>query len=62
VICLVSVTAPAMPAAGANDPKRPVGFGYAYATGWVAASLSRLTVRFQGGGASDIPLHGRDYL
>jgi hypothetical protein len=48
--------------AGANDPKRPVGFGYAYATGWVAPSVVRLTVRFQDGGSSEVTLHDRYYL
>jgi hypothetical protein len=48
--------------AGANDPKRPLSFGYAYATGWVAPSVARLTVRFQGGGSSDVRLRDRYYL
>jgi hypothetical protein len=46
----------------ANDPKRPVGFGYAYAYGWVRARVARLTIRFQDGGATDIPLVDRYYL
>ena len=45
-----------------NDPGRPVGVGYAYGFGWVAPSVTRLTVRFQGGAATDIPLHDGFYL
>jgi hypothetical protein len=48
--------------AGANDSRRPTGFGYAYSAGWVAPRVMRLTVRFQDGGASDIPLHDGYYL
>jgi hypothetical protein len=48
--------------AGANDPKRPLTFGYAYATGWLAPGVSRLTVRFQDGGSTDVTLHDRYYL
>jgi hypothetical protein len=45
-----------------NEGSHPVGFGYAYATGWVAPTISRLTVRFQGGASSDIPLHEGFFL
>jgi len=48
--------------AGANDGRRPTGFGYAYSAGWVAPQVARLTVRFQDGDASDIPLHDGYYL
>jgi hypothetical protein len=46
----------------ANDPRRPVGFGYAYAYGWVNPSVTRLTIRFQDATASDIPLIDHYYL
>jgi hypothetical protein len=48
--------------AGANDWRRPTGFGYAYSTGWAAPQVARLTVRFQDGSASDIPLHDGYYV
>lgn len=48
--------------AGANDGRRPTGFGYAYSAGWVAPQVARLTVRFQDGSASDIPLRDGYYL
>jgi hypothetical protein len=48
--------------AGANDSRRPTGFGYAYASGWVAPRVARLTVRFQDGDATDITLHDGYYL
>lgn len=47
---------------GANRPDRPDDFGYAYAVGWVAPEVARLTLRFQDGSASDIPLRDRYYL
>jgi hypothetical protein len=46
----------------ANDGNHPVGVGYAYATGWVAPTISRLTVRFQGGASAEIPLHEGFFL
>ena len=45
-----------------NDPHKTVGFGYAYATGWVAPQVAQLTLRFQDGTAADVPLHDRYYL
>jgi hypothetical protein len=45
----------------ANDPRRS-DFGYAYAYGWVSPSVSRLTIRFQDGNTTDIPLTDRYYL
>jgi hypothetical protein len=45
-----------------NDPRHPADFGYAYAYGWVSPQVARLTVRFQDGSATDIPLVGGDYL
>jgi hypothetical protein len=45
-----------------NDPRHPVGLGYAYAFGWVGPNVERLTVRFQGGAATDVPLHERYFL
>ena len=45
-----------------NDPGHPVGVGYAYGFGWVAPDVTRLTVRFQGGAATDIPLHEGFFL
>jgi hypothetical protein len=45
-----------------NDSRYPTGYGYAYATGWVTPQVTRLTVRYQDGGAADIPLHGRYYV
>jgi hypothetical protein len=45
-----------------NDPRRPNDFGYAYAYGWVNPQVTRLTVRFQDGSASDIPLVNGYYL
>jgi hypothetical protein len=46
-----------------NDPKHPVGVGYAYAYGWVRPGVTRLELRFQDGGRTDISLlaHG-DFL
>lgn len=46
----------------ANDSRKPVGYGYAYATGWVAPHVARLTLRFQDGSAADIPLHDLYFL
>lgn len=45
----------------ANQPG-PDDYGYAYAVGWVRPDVSRLTLRFQDGSATDIPLHDRYYL
>jgi hypothetical protein len=46
----------------ANDWRRPVDFGYAYAIGWVAPGVTRLTLRFQDGSSTDIPLHDQYYV
>ena len=46
----------------ANLPDRPVGYGYAYAFGWVAPQIARLQLRFQDGSSTDITLHDRYYL
>jgi hypothetical protein len=46
----------------ANDWRRPVDFGYAYAVGWVAPEVTRLTVRFQDGSSTDITLHDQYYV
>jgi hypothetical protein len=45
-----------------NDWRRPGDFGYAYAYGWVNPQVTRLTVRFQDGNATDIALVNGDYL
>lgn len=45
-----------------NDWRKPLGYGYAYATGWVGPQVTRLTVRNQDGSAADITLHDRYYL
>jgi hypothetical protein len=45
-----------------NDSRHPVGYGYAYATGWVGPRVARLTVRFQDGSAADVVLHDGFYV
>jgi hypothetical protein len=45
-----------------NDPRKPVGYGYAYAFGWVGPKVARLSVRFQGGASVEIPLHERFFV
>jgi hypothetical protein len=47
---------------GANDARRPVGYGYSYATGWVGPGITRLSLRFQDGGATEIALRGHYFL
>jgi hypothetical protein len=37
-------------------------YGFAYAIGWVAPGITRLTLQFQAGGSTEIPLHRRFYL
>jgi hypothetical protein len=45
-----------------NDGRKTAAFGYAYAFGYVAPGITRLTLRFQGGAAQDIALHERFFL
>jgi hypothetical protein len=45
-----------------NDPTRPVGYGDAYAFGWVAPDVTRLALRFQDGARADVPLVLHDFL
>jgi hypothetical protein len=45
-----------------NDGRKPRGYGHAYATGWVAPNIDRLSVLYQNGESDQVTLHDRYFL